>query len=111
MPANDLHVRTSAAPVPAFTETPSGPAIASIDWPGLQSADRACCCPAKPGVVVVMPPGPGRSSPTDLLLCGHHYRKSHEALTKAGAAVFDLDGAAVALDDRWLVGAEANHRS
>ncbi len=83
MPANDPHLRTSAA----------------------------CCCPAKPAVIVVMPPGPGRSHPTELLLCGHHYRKSEQTLMEAGATVFNLAGAEVAVDDHWLVGAGANRPS
>jgi hypothetical protein len=42
-----------------------------------------------------MPPVPGRPHQTDLLLCGHHYRVSRESLITAGAAVVDMDGAAV----------------
>jgi hypothetical protein len=41
-------------------------------------------CPAKPVVVAVMPPAPGRDHATDLLLCGHHYRASREAGHAAG---------------------------
>jgi hypothetical protein len=59
-------------------------------------ADRACCCPARPVVTVVMPPGPGRPHPVDLLLCGHHFRASQAALTAVGAAVYDDTGALVA---------------
>ena len=59
-------------------------------------ADRACCCPARPVVTVIMPPAPGRSHPVDLLLCGHHFRVSQAALTTAGAAVYDNTGALVA---------------
>jgi hypothetical protein len=40
-----------------------------IDLSGAISADRACCCPAKPVVVAIIPPGPGRPRPADLLLC------------------------------------------
>jgi len=77
----------------------------AIDWRMLKTADRACCCPAKPVVVAVMPPAPGREHPTDLLLCAHHYRVSRAALDAAGAAVFDGAGgqvvsAARALPDR-----------
>jgi len=36
-----------------------------------------------------MPLAPGRDHADDLLLCGHHYRASREALAAAGAAVFD----------------------
>jgi hypothetical protein len=73
--------------------------------PGYQSADRAeplagagraCCCPARPVVTVVMPPASGRPHPVDLLLlCGHHYRVSRAAVTAAGAAVYDELGAPV----------------
>lgn len=104
MSANDLHLRATATPLPAPTRKPSTPAIGLIDWHGLKIADRACCCPARPAVIVVMPPGADRSHPTDLLLCGHHYRESGQALAKAGAAVFSLSGAAVTSDDHWLVG-------
>jgi hypothetical protein len=75
-----------------------------IDWDGLKFANQACCCSARPAVIVVMPPSMSRSHPTDLLLCGHHYRESEHALAKAGAAVFSLSGAAVSSDDQWLVG-------
>jgi hypothetical protein len=59
-------------------------------------ADRACCCPARPVVTVIMPPAPGRPHPVDLLLCGHHFRLSQAALTAAGAAVYDDTGTLVA---------------
>jgi hypothetical protein len=59
-------------------------------------ADRACCCPARPVVTVIMPPAPGRPHAVDLLLCGHHFRVSRAALTAAGAAVYDDTGALVA---------------
>jgi hypothetical protein len=59
-------------------------------------ADRACCCPARPVVTVIMPAAPGRPHPVDLLLCGHHFRASRAALTAAGAAVYDDTGALVA---------------
>jgi hypothetical protein len=62
-----------------------------VDWGALRTADRACCCPARPVVTAVMPPAPGRDHPTDLLLCAHHYRASRAALD-AGAAVFDGTG-------------------
>jgi hypothetical protein len=51
---------------------------------------RACCCPARPVVKVIMPPVPGRPHPVDLWLCGHHYRASIVALQLAGAIVEDL---------------------
>jgi len=65
----------------------------------LTPADRACCCPARPVVTVVMPPVPGRPRPVDLLLCGHHYHASRAALHAAGAAVYDEAGFLIATDD------------
>jgi len=55
----------------------------------LAAAGRACCCPARPVVVAVIPPAAGRPHPTDLLLCGHHYRACRDGLEAAGAAVRD----------------------
>jgi hypothetical protein len=70
-------------------------AMPAIDWRVLRRAGRACCCPAKPVVVAVMPPAPGRDHATDLLLCGHHYRAARAALAAVGAAVFDGAGRTV----------------
>lgn len=53
-------------------------------------ASRACCCPARPVVRVVLPPTAGWRRSVDLLLCGHHYRVSSQALTAAGATVTEL---------------------
>ena len=66
--------------------------------PGLRHAmaDRACCCPARPVVTVIMPAAPGRPHPVDLLLCRHHFQVSQAALISAGAAVYDDTGALVA---------------
>ena len=50
-------------------------------------ADRSCCCVAKAVVRVVMPPTPARPHETELLLCGHHYRVSRQALAAAHASV------------------------
>ena len=54
-------------------------------------ADRACCCPAKAKVRVIMPPTAARPHETDLLLCGHHYRVSRQALAAAHARVQELE--------------------
>jgi hypothetical protein len=51
---------------------------------------RACCCPGRPAVRVIMPPTADRAHPVDLWLCGHHYRASLGALCAAGAIVEDL---------------------
>ena len=53
--------------------------------------DRACCCPARPVVQAIMPP---ERHSVDLLLCGHHYRVSRQALAAAGARIFNLSGSA-----------------
>lgn len=71
------------------------PAGSAIDWHTIRKASRACCYPAEPVVVAVMPPGPGRDHATDLLLCGDHYRASRWALLAAGVAVYDKVGNAV----------------
>lgn len=63
-------------------------------WP-LEFAGRACCCPAMPVTVVVMPPADGRPYPVDLLLCAHHYRASIVALLATGAAVYDMGGVVI----------------
>ena len=51
--------------------------------------DRACCCPARPVVRVLIPPAPARPHSVDLLLCGHHYRASCAALAAAGAVIIN----------------------
>jgi hypothetical protein len=56
--------------------------------------DHACCCPAYPVVRVVMPPTPERRHSVDLLLCGHHYRVSRQALAAAQARIENLPGKA-----------------
>jgi hypothetical protein len=56
------------------------------------AAGPACCCPAWPLIQVTMPPSATRPHSTDLLLCGHHYRISRQALAAAGATVTVLPG-------------------
>jgi len=55
---------------------------------------RACCCAAQPVVKVMLAATPDRP-PVDLLLCGHHYRRSRAVLASIGAVVFDRTGAIV----------------
>jgi len=76
-------------PQPATLPAPAGPADTGH---ALWAAERACCCLARPAVVVVLPPGTGRGHETDLLLCGHHYRASRDALEAAGATVMAEGG-------------------
>jgi hypothetical protein len=64
----------------------------ALSWPRRRYCERACCCSASPVVVAVITPAKGRREPTDLLLCGHHYRASKSALEAAGATVLDLRG-------------------
>jgi hypothetical protein len=75
---------TSAHPAPDDIVGPPAPATGP---PG-----RACCCAAKAVVEVIMPATPDRPRPTDLLLCGHHYRASRHALEAAQATVRELPG-------------------
>jgi hypothetical protein len=59
-------------------------------WSGLHHlGDRACCCPARPVVRVLIPPASARPHSADLLLCGHHYRASGAALAAVGAVIMD----------------------
>jgi hypothetical protein len=75
---------------------PAAPVGRAVDWGALlSSAVRACCCSAKPTVTVVLPMTDRNGRPIELLLCGHHHRISHDALTSAGAVVFDGTGALV----------------
>jgi hypothetical protein len=55
---------------------------------------KACCCPGRPVMRVIMPPAPGRPHPVDLWLCGHHYRASIVALRLADATVEGVTAAA-----------------
>ena len=71
---------------------PITPEPAAVYRPARRYSGRACCCPAPPAVIVIMPPAPGRASETDLLLCGHHFRASRQALATAGATILDVRG-------------------
>ena len=74
-------------------------------WP----EDRACCCPAQPVVRAIMPPAPQRQHSVDLLLCGHHYRVSRQALTAAGARIEYLPGKADAAEAALLGSVHRDH--
>jgi hypothetical protein len=78
--------------------------VASMPADLADLADRACCCPAQAMVRVILPPTATRPHETELLLCGHHYRASRQALTAAHGAVCELpwtprDTATWILDD------------
>jgi len=100
-----LHHRPGATRGPATApragqEPAESPGAYVIDWRAVQQADHACCCPARPVVIAIMPPRPGRPHQTDLLLCGHHCRVSRKALATAGATVLDIKGAPIAESGR-----------
>jgi hypothetical protein len=40
----------------------------------------------------VLPPTADRPSETDLLFCGHHYRKLRPTLAAQGATILDISG-------------------
>jgi hypothetical protein len=61
-------------------------------------ADRSCCCPARPVVRVLIPPGSARPHSVDLLLCGHHYLASRAALAAASAIAIDETGSVLELE-------------
>jgi hypothetical protein len=71
--------------------------------------DRACCCPAQPVVRVIMPPTPWRRHSVDLLLCGHHYRISRQALAAAQARIENLPGKAEAAEAALLGSVQRDH--
>ena len=58
--------------------------------------DRACCCPARPMVRVLMPATASRPYRVDLLLCGHHYRLFQWTLAAAGGVAQLLPGRRIA---------------
>jgi len=94
------HVKEQSVPP---DDWPPGPAGFQTRWHWLLwSSSRACCCPAGPAVVALMPPTTGRPHRTDLLLCRHHYRVSRQALTAAGAVVLDPDDYVPASPEEWL---------
>jgi hypothetical protein len=62
----------------------------------------ACCCPANPVVRVIMPATAARPHRTELLLCGHHYRVSRQALAAANATITELPGPAGSTPDALL---------
>jgi hypothetical protein len=61
-------------------------------WTPPAETDKACCCPARPVVSVVLPATAQRPHPTELLLCAHHYRVSRKKLDTLGASVHQLPG-------------------
>jgi hypothetical protein len=91
------------APLPAW----AGPAVSftrQVNWRAARRASRACCCPARPVIIAVVPPSTGRVHAVDVLLCAHHYRRSRTALAATGAALLHISGLPVragALPEIW----------
>jgi hypothetical protein len=56
-----------------------------------------------------MPATPERRHSVDLLLCGHHYRVSRQALAAAGARIEDLPGRAGAAEAALLETVDRDH--
>jgi len=54
--------------------------------------DKACCCPSRPMMRVLMPATESRPYRVDLLLCGHHFRLSQWNLAAAGAVAQVMPG-------------------
>lgn len=81
---------TSAIPAP-----PHGSAPEPVRRDEIVPGSIACCCPALASIRVVIAANGERDHATELLLCGHHYRQSREALARVGATVYDREGALV----------------
>ena len=74
----------SEAPTVA-PDTVTAPAAERI--PRSEPEFRACCCPGRPVVRVIMPASAARPHPVALLLCGHHYRVSQAGITAAHGTI------------------------
>jgi len=79
----------------------------SPDWRAVSPADRARCCSARPALNVIMPAAPDRPHAPELLLCGHHYRRSRRALAAAGATMLDPNGVRVSPQREIWIGQPA----
>jgi hypothetical protein len=91
-------MRDDISSQPILTPADAAPSSALDDMPeGLLEPvgpnEQSCCCTSRPAVRAVLPATPERDHPVDILLCGHHYRRSSARLADAGAWVFDPTGA------------------
>jgi len=96
MNARSLH------PAGRGSTAPGRPHDDTIEAGGAIVLGPACCCPANPVVRVIMPATAARPHRTELLLCGHHYRVSQEALVAANATVTEILGPAASLPNALL---------
>jgi hypothetical protein len=96
MNARALHPagKGSTAPAPLHDDTIEAGSPAMLG--------PACCCPANPVVRVAMSATAARPHRTELLLCGHHYRVSRQALAAGNATVTELLGPAGSPPDALL---------
>lgn len=95
-PTRTIDAKRSAAAMPTSNVTTESATHVQTDiWSG-----RACCCPGKPAVLVIMPPTAGRPQPTELLLCWQHYIVSQRSLAAARATAHLADSTPAA-DTPW----------
>ena len=85
----------------AAPDTAAAPAAEPAPPPRPES--RACCCPGRPVVRVIMPAAATRPRTVDLLLCGHHYRVSLAAAMAAHGTIEVLPGRSADAADALLI--------
>lgn len=96
-PGTETLERVTDAAIAAATAAATGQGDVWRVFEPLHTSNPACCCCAQPVVRVVMPVTDSEREPTELLLCGHHFRVSRAALAAAGAVVFDASDLLVRL--------------
>ena len=96
-----LHVRhqgdlalTGASRPAAVADTPGATSEPGISLQAAFWHGQACCCAAKPAVLVIVPPSADREGPTELLLCWRHYVVSQHSLTASRAIACLADSTA-----------------
>jgi hypothetical protein len=90
-PSYHLRARRKSPAEPVEQPAPESEPVA-VFTPAARHSHRSCCCAALPAVIAVLPPSAGRPSPTELLLCGHHYRASVGVLAAREATILDIGG-------------------
>jgi hypothetical protein len=88
-----MYPATARRPAPP-TEGPQPGRLSAEDaaeWiTRLKLAERACCCPARPVMVAVLPPATDGTELVEMFFCGHHGRACQAGLAAAGALVHQL---------------------
>lgn len=93
-----MNIRNALTRKTAYQRSEFDPGLPGDHWARtLNEADRSCCCSARPVVVAVLTVNDPlqRLEPTDLLLCGHHYRRNRATLSALVAMVYRQDGSVV----------------